>query len=56
MIRVKMKIANTNPKNLTHPSLVKMSYLYLGTPPLIRIKKDRHAASFVVKAKENSVE
>ena len=54
--RVNIKIANTKPKNLTHPSLVKISYRYLGTPPRIRIKKDRQAANFVVKANENSVE
>lgn len=38
----------TYPKNLTHPIFVKKSYLYLGTPPLIKIRKDKHRASLNV--------
>jgi hypothetical protein len=51
-----MKIAKTKPRNFTHPSFVKISYRYLGTPPRIKIKKDRQPANLVVKANENSVE
>jgi hypothetical protein len=32
------KTASTKLKNLIHPILVKKSYLYRGTPPLIKIR------------------
>jgi hypothetical protein len=54
--KVKINVAKTKPKNLTHPSLVKMSYRYLGTPPRIKIKKEREATNLIVKVKENPVE
>ena len=43
-----IKIINVYPRNLTQPSFVKKSYLYLGTPPLIKIKKDRQLVIFKV--------
>jgi hypothetical protein len=33
-----------------------MSYRYLGTPPRIKIKKEREATNLIVKVKENPVE
>ena len=43
------KIERTYPKNFTQPIFVKKSYLYRGTPPLIRIKNKRQKTSLMVK-------
>jgi hypothetical protein len=42
---------NTKPKNLIHPNLVKKSYLYLGTPPLIVAKNIKEEPNLRVKKK-----
>ena len=44
-------ILKTRPKNFTHPILVRKSYRYLGTPPLIADKKVKHIASLTTKIK-----
>ena len=46
--RVSRKVLRTKPRNFIHPILVKKSYLYRGTPPLIAAKKTKQNASFVV--------
>lgn len=47
---------STYPKNLTQPILVRKSYLYLGTPPRIKIKKAKQSTNLVVKTKVKFVE
>ena len=49
MRKVSRNTLKTSPRNLTHPILVKKSYLYLGTPPLIAERKTKHTASLLVK-------
>ena len=40
------KTANTKLKNFIHPILVKKSYLYLGTPPLIKTRSAIRSRNF----------
>lgn len=39
-------------KNFNQPSLVKKSYLYLGVPPLIKIKKEIQMQNLIPKKRE----
>ena len=51
MRNVRRNTLNTKPRNLTHPILVRKSYLYRGTPPRIADKNTRHTASLLVNIK-----
>lgn len=41
-----MKTVNVKKKNLFQPNIVKKSYLYLGIPALINIKKSIDSENF----------